>query len=148
MSFQSRRKNTNISPDSLQFLRLLTSLPIHVENLTAQRMLDAVFLLAREQGLSSYNAAYLDLAIQNGLQIATLDQSLQKLQRGKALDYIWRIASKGLPWSLKTKSSGSHRSLLPTGYSRSTIMIQAEMWLSSALFLVVYQSFPVPAGVQ
>lgn len=79
-------KKTRISsPDSLKFLTLLTSLPIHVENLTEQRMLDAVFLLAREQGLSSYDAAYLDLAIQTGLQIATLDQSLQKAAARKGV---------------------------------------------------------------
>lgn len=79
-------KKTRISPpDSLHFLNLLASLPIHVENLTAQRMLDAVFLLAREQGLSSYDAAYLDLAIQNGLQIATLDQSLQEAAARKGV---------------------------------------------------------------
>jgi len=79
-------KKTRIAPlDSLQFLSLLSSLPIHVENLTQQRMLDAVFLLAREQGLSSYDAAYLDLAIQNGLQIATLDQSLQKAAARKGV---------------------------------------------------------------
>jgi predicted nucleic acid-binding protein len=48
-------------------------------------MLDAVFLLAREQGLSSYDAAYLDLAIQNGLQLVTLDQSLQKAAARKGV---------------------------------------------------------------
>jgi predicted nucleic acid-binding protein len=48
-------------------------------------MLDAVFLLAREQGLSSYDAAYLDLAMQNGFQIATLDQSLQKAATRKGV---------------------------------------------------------------
>ncbi|MCF7811830.1 type II toxin-antitoxin system VapC family toxin [bacterium] len=79
-------KKARISPpDSLLFLSLLTSLPIHVENLTEQRILDAVFLLAREQGLSSYDAAYLDLAIQTGLQIATLDQSLQKAAARKGV---------------------------------------------------------------
>jgi predicted nucleic acid-binding protein len=79
-------KKTRIAPpDSLKFLNLLTSLPIHVENLTEQRILDAVFLLAREQGLSSYDAAYLDLAIQTGLQIATLDQSLQKAAARKGV---------------------------------------------------------------
>ncbi len=79
-------KKARISPpDSLQFLSLLTSLPIHVENLTEQRIFDVVFLLAREQDLSSYDAAYLDLAIQTGLQIATLDQSLQKAAARKGV---------------------------------------------------------------
>ena len=40
-------------------------------------MFNAVLLLAREQELSSYDAAYLDLAMQNGLEIATLDQALR-----------------------------------------------------------------------
>lgn len=81
----AERKTRISPPDSLQFLSLLTSLPIQVENLAVQRIFDAVFLLAREQGLSSYDAAYLDIAIQNGLQLATLDQSLQKAATRKGV---------------------------------------------------------------
>jgi predicted nucleic acid-binding protein len=37
-----------------------------------------VLSLAREQGLSTYDAAYLELAIREGLPLATLDTELKK----------------------------------------------------------------------
>jgi predicted nucleic acid-binding protein len=40
-------------------------------------MFETVLDLAREQGLSSYDASYLDLAMQTGLPLATLDRALQ-----------------------------------------------------------------------
>lgn len=73
----AERKERIAPEDSERFLKLLSALPISVENLSAQRMFDAVLSLGRAQQLSSYNAAYLDLAMQNGLEIATLDQALR-----------------------------------------------------------------------
>jgi len=73
----AERKERIAPEDSERFLKLLSALPIRVENLTAKRMFDAVLLSARAQELSSYDAAYLDLAIQNGLEIATLDHALR-----------------------------------------------------------------------
>ena len=64
--------------DSMRFLELLNSLPIEVEILSEQRMFEAVLNLARKQKLSSYDATYLDLAMQTGFKLATLDQSLRK----------------------------------------------------------------------
>lgn len=63
--------------DSERFLELLQQLPITVEHLSEQRMFEAVLNLAREQDLSSYDASYLDLAMQTGLPLATLDRALQ-----------------------------------------------------------------------
>ena len=37
-----------------------------------------ILLLAREYGLSAYDAAYLDVAIRHGASLATLDGKLQK----------------------------------------------------------------------
>jgi len=62
----------------MRFLELLSSLPIKIESFSEQRMFEAVLNLARNLGLSSYDASYLDLAMQTGLKLATLDQSLRK----------------------------------------------------------------------
>lgn len=40
-------------------------------------MFDVVLNLAREHTLSTYDAAYLDLAMQTGHQLATLDNALR-----------------------------------------------------------------------
>lgn len=74
----AERRNRIFQSDSMRFLELLSSLPIKVENFSEQRMFGAVLNLAREQRLSSYDASYLDLAMQTGLKLATLDQSLRK----------------------------------------------------------------------
>ena len=71
--------------DSKRFLKLLSVLPINIENLTEQRIFDAVLMLAREQNLSSYDAAYLDLALQNNLEIGTLDQALREAAEKKGV---------------------------------------------------------------
>jgi len=74
----AERRNRMSQPESMRFLELLSSLPIRIENFSEQRMFETVLNLAREQSLSSYDASYLDLAMQTGLKLATLDQSLRK----------------------------------------------------------------------
>ena len=74
----AERRNRISQPDSMRFLELLSSLPIKIESFSEQRMFEAVLSLARKFGVSSYDASYLDLAIQTGLKLATLDQSLRK----------------------------------------------------------------------
>ncbi len=72
-----RRKRIS-QEDSMRFLELLNSLFINVEILSEQRMFEAILNLARKQRISSHDASYLDLAMQTGLKLATLDQSLRK----------------------------------------------------------------------
>ena len=67
---------------SVRFLQLLDSLPIRVEQESPERMLKEVVSLAREQGLSTYDASYLDIAMRRGLPLATRDAILaQAAQR-------------------------------------------------------------------
>jgi predicted nucleic acid-binding protein len=63
---------------SVRFLELLGGLPITVEQEPPERMLGEVVSLAREHGISTYDASYLDLAMRLGLPIATRDASLAK----------------------------------------------------------------------
>lgn len=67
--------------DSVRFISLLERLPLTVEPQRADRVLGGVLSLAREQTLSAYNASYLDLAMRNGLPLATRDQKLQEAAR-------------------------------------------------------------------
>lgn len=73
----AERQDLLTASDSERFVDLLRQLPIEVEAFSEQRMFESVPALAREQSLSAYGAAYLDLAVQAGLPLATLDQALR-----------------------------------------------------------------------
>jgi predicted nucleic acid-binding protein len=72
-----RRKRSNPTR-AAKWLRFLSSLPIAIDEETAERAFPAIIGLARSRGLTSYDAAYLDLAVRRGLPLASLDRDLKK----------------------------------------------------------------------
>ena len=72
-----RKKRLN-QASVARFLELLNTLPIIVEQETPERMLKEIFSLGRVQGLSTYDASYLDLAMRLDLPISTQDLSLMR----------------------------------------------------------------------
>jgi predicted nucleic acid-binding protein len=68
------KKKRLLPAQSLRFVELLRGLPITLE--ADVRPLAEIFGLAREQGLTSYDASYLDLALRAGLPLASLDDDL------------------------------------------------------------------------
>jgi len=64
--------------ETTRFLALLSALPITVDRAPPHRSLEGVLALAREQHLSAYDAAYLELAMRLGGALATLDESLRR----------------------------------------------------------------------
>ena len=58
------------------FLMRLDALPIRTASATVVARKEQLFGLAREHGLSAYDASYLDLAIRTGSPLATFDQRL------------------------------------------------------------------------
>ncbi len=74
----AERKKRIIMKDSVRFLSLISDLPLIVVQESPERMTGAILSLAREQGLSTYDASYLDLAIRHGVSLATLDIRLRK----------------------------------------------------------------------
>ncbi len=71
-----RRKRMGFAEVS-RFLSFLQALPIVIEPTEPARIFGAVLFLAREYGLSVYDATYLDLALRRGLPLATRDQALR-----------------------------------------------------------------------
>jgi predicted nucleic acid-binding protein len=59
-------------------LALLQPLPIRVDLAAHERARGEVLALARQEGLTCYDAAYLELAMREGLPIATLDRQLRE----------------------------------------------------------------------
>ncbi len=62
--------------DSARFLELIGDLPITVLETPFKRAAAQVAALGREHGLSAYDAAYLDLAMREGLPLASRDKTL------------------------------------------------------------------------
>ena len=69
---------------STAFIGLLDDMGISVDTRTAERALKDTLQLARRYQLSSYDASYLELALREGLPLATLDadQRSAMLQTG------------------------------------------------------------------
>ena len=63
--------------DATQFVQLLGTLDIQVDDEAAARAFDHLLPLCRTHGLTSYDAAYLDLALRKQLPLATLDEELR-----------------------------------------------------------------------
>lgn len=59
-----------------RFLEDLATLPIALEQFPSRIVFNRIQRLSREHGLTAYDAAYLDLAVENGLPLATLDEDL------------------------------------------------------------------------
>lgn len=62
-----------------QFLQLLGDLPINIDAKTGEKAFTDILTLARSNRLTSYDAAYLELAVREGLPLATLDQGLKRV---------------------------------------------------------------------
>jgi predicted nucleic acid-binding protein len=72
-----RRKRLT-QADTEQFLQLLRSLPIDVDEETPHRAFEQIIALGRQQTLSAYDAAYLELAMRTGIPLATQDKELRR----------------------------------------------------------------------
>jgi predicted nucleic acid-binding protein len=75
-------KRKRISKELVRsFLDDLATLPIVLEQFPAGVVFDRIQHLSREHGLTAYDAAYLDLALDSGLPIATLDEDLVRASK-------------------------------------------------------------------
>jgi predicted nucleic acid-binding protein len=70
------RRQRATEADTVNWLRLLRALPISIDDETVNRARADILHLARARNLSSYDAAYLELALRRGLPLATLDGEL------------------------------------------------------------------------
>lgn len=66
--------------------RLLMALPIVVDPVERARALTATYRLARTRGLSTYDAAYLELAVRLGLPLASLDRELKEAAAAEGVE--------------------------------------------------------------
>ena len=64
-----------------RFVQVLQELPISIDSETVSAALDAVLQLGRGYDLTSYDAAYLELAMRRRLPLATIDERLTTAAR-------------------------------------------------------------------
>jgi predicted nucleic acid-binding protein len=72
---EGRRRIT--AADTARAVTLFNELAIHVDRPPSLQPFDATLLLARAYSLSSYDASYLELALREGLPLATLDAQMR-----------------------------------------------------------------------
>lgn len=77
LAMAEKRKRIS-SDDSQLFVQLLSVLDIQVDDENSRRAFDHILPLCRSHGLTSYDAAYLDLAIRRQLPLASLDDALRQ----------------------------------------------------------------------
>jgi predicted nucleic acid-binding protein len=73
----AEKKGRITNAGSAKFIGTLQSLPIQVDEQTAERALGEILSLARSFQITAYDAAYLELALREGGSIATLDARLR-----------------------------------------------------------------------
>lgn len=75
---QAERRGRISAADLGRITDLLLAFPINIEDAAIASALGVILDLARSQGLTSYDASYLDLAIREGLPLATQDENLAR----------------------------------------------------------------------
>lgn len=73
----AERRGRLTEADSSRFVELLMALPIFVDEEAPTQSIPTILAYSRAYDLTSYDAAYLDLAMRLGLPLATRDKSLQ-----------------------------------------------------------------------
>jgi predicted nucleic acid-binding protein len=74
----AERKSRIRADQSVKFVHQITTLQMQVDTDAAGRAFTEVLDLARDHGLTTYDATYLDLAVRRNLPLATLDEPLRK----------------------------------------------------------------------
>lgn len=85
---QAERRGRVMSADVTTRLELIGDLPIVTDGETPLRALHEILALARAENLTTYDAAYLELAIRRGLPLATNDKRLRSAGKNTGVQII------------------------------------------------------------
>lgn len=84
----AERRGRITAADASRFIHLVRSLPIVVDPVARVRLFEATMALARRHGLTTYDAAYLELASRLGVPLATLDGDLRNAAAAEGV-LVW-----------------------------------------------------------
>ena len=85
---QAERREMITAAAIRTFLGLLEALPIHIDHAGTATIWHDTLALARAHRLTSYDAAYLELALRLGLPLASRDQALQAAARSEGVPLL------------------------------------------------------------
>jgi len=83
---EKRKRLTNELIQS--FLDDLERLPVEIDAPAAGIVFHATHALCRKHGLTAYDAAYLELAMRNGIALATADDALERAARAEGIEIV------------------------------------------------------------
>jgi predicted nucleic acid-binding protein len=84
----AERKKRITPAQTTAILHRVAELPVFLEAVSIERLFDPVVAVARHEGLTEYDAAYLELAQREHLPLATFDQRLRKRARATGVELI------------------------------------------------------------
>ncbi len=84
----AERRKRLTRADVENFLSLIQELPIQIAGDSISRIWGEVLSLAREEGLSVYDATYISLAMRMGLSLATMNQALKKAAQSCGVEIL------------------------------------------------------------
>jgi predicted nucleic acid-binding protein len=84
-----RRQRVTTAKSDL-FLRSLAQLTINVDPTPLAQAFHRILPLARQHGLSAYDASYLELSMREVLPFATIDQTLRRSARAMGVEVLDR----------------------------------------------------------
>ena len=82
-----RRKRIALAKVTALLFRI-AGLPINVTRTDSKQAFEQILPVAQQQGLSQYDAAYLELAVREGLPLATLDGELQRAAKATGVELL------------------------------------------------------------
>ncbi|MGA9582634.1 MAG: type II toxin-antitoxin system VapC family toxin [Allosphingosinicella sp.] len=85
---RGERRNRSAPAQSQEFVTFLQDLDAEIDDLDQDRAVSVLLPLARDQRLSLYDAAYLELADRRRLPMATLDASLIRAANAIGVELI------------------------------------------------------------
>ena len=74
----AERRNRIALAQVTALLQRVSGLPITVMQIDSRQAFEHILPVARQHGLTHYDAAYLELALRRGLPLATLDEQLRR----------------------------------------------------------------------
>jgi len=89
LAMAEKRKRITVAR-SAEFLALLSQMDIDIDHETASRSFAHLLPLCRSHGLTSYDAAYLELALRRRLALASLDDDLRSAARQTGINVLGR----------------------------------------------------------
>lgn len=91
---QAERSKRTDAMRIARWLERLEKLPIVVDPETGNRAFREILMLARQERLTTYDAAYLELAVRKAIPLATLDRALARAARRRGVAILPRKERK------------------------------------------------------